>query len=437
MIEHVVDNGLCTQCGTCVGVCPVDALEMPEDPRRNQYPSLIESRCTWCDLCIETCSGVSYDFGRTEDRFEGGGTPDPNLGLVVGSYAGHATDDEARRTAASGGLVTELLVHALRSGRIDGAVVTEAADDGIAPRVFIARDEAAIRRAAASKYLPVPAGASLFEVIRTPGSYAVVGLPCHVHGYRKVEERLARKVNARIAFYLSIFCSHTKDAGYLRALLHETRVAENDVESLRFRGSGWPGEFVVRSRDGAEHRVPYGGDFTQALWKSYAFTPSRCLTCPDVVGETADVSVGDAWLKRYVDDDVGMSVAVTHTRRGEELVQSARDAGAVRLDPISPDVVTESQKKILYFKKVRIQARRRILEALGRPVPWHGDGAAVVAARPTAFDYVHSAATLAIAWATTAPRLAPWFERFPWHRALQAHDVVLGLLGRKGRRAVE
>ena len=438
MIEHVVDTGLCTQCGTCVGVCPTRALEYPDDPRENRYPRLVEELCTWCDLCVETCSGVSYDFGKTEARIAPPeARSDSRLGRVVASYSGFATDAGERHAGASGGLTTAILVHALRSGRIDGAVVAEAEPGSVSPRVFIARTEAEIRRAAASKYIPVPTGASLIEIIRTPGRYAVVGLPCHVHGYRKVEERLERRVNARIVLYLALFCSHTKDAGYVRSLLHEAGVAERDVDTLGFRGRGWPGEFAVRTKSGEERTIPYGGDFTQALWKTYAFTPMRCLTCPDVIGETADLSLGDAWLPRFGGDPVGTSLVVSHTTRGEEILREAAAAGAIRLDPIADEEVVESQKKVLHFKKVRIHARRRILRALGFAVPHHGDGAATVTAKPTAFDYVHSAGTLAIAGLTASRSFAPLFERFPWHRALRARDLVLRLLGRKARRTIE
>lgn len=438
MIEHVVENGLCTQCGTCVGVCPTRALVVPDDPRMNQYPRLVEELCTWCDLCVETCSGVSYDFGKTESRIAEEGRADPNLGRVIGSYVGYAVDVETRRRAASGGLATALLVHALRAGLIDGAVVAEAGENGISPRVFVARTEEEIRRAAGSKYVPVAGGTSLLDVIRVAGRYAIVGLPCHIHGIRKVAERLERKVGARVVYTLSVFCSHTKDAGYVRALLHETGVASEDVRSLRFRGNGWPGEFAVETRSGEERIVPYGGEFTQALWKSYAFGPRRCFTCPDVVGETADVSLGDAWLRQYTSTDrAGTSVAVSHTRAGEDLLRSAMRAGALALEPIEPELVVESQKKILYFKKVRIKARRRILAWFGVPLPHHAEGIAVREEQPTAFDYVHSFGTLAIAAATTSPRLGPFFEKAPWHWALRARDVVFFLLGKEVRRKIE
>ncbi|GEM_PF-239683 len=40
----------CDLCGTCVGVCPFDALELTE-----MRLSVITERCTECNFCVEIC----------------------------------------------------------------------------------------------------------------------------------------------------------------------------------------------------------------------------------------------------------------------------------------------------------------------------------------------------------------------------------------------
>lgn len=46
----IVHSDTCDLCGTCVGVCPFDAIELTETQL-----SIMHSRCTLCNRCIEIC----------------------------------------------------------------------------------------------------------------------------------------------------------------------------------------------------------------------------------------------------------------------------------------------------------------------------------------------------------------------------------------------
>lgn len=46
----LVQDNRCDLCGTCVGVCPVDAIEL-----READISIIHDKCIDCDICIWVC----------------------------------------------------------------------------------------------------------------------------------------------------------------------------------------------------------------------------------------------------------------------------------------------------------------------------------------------------------------------------------------------
>jgi ferredoxin len=46
----VIDTSRCDFCGTCVGVCPADAIELKES-----VVSVIQDLCTLCGDCIVIC----------------------------------------------------------------------------------------------------------------------------------------------------------------------------------------------------------------------------------------------------------------------------------------------------------------------------------------------------------------------------------------------
>ncbi len=46
----IVQNTLCDQCGTCIAVCPEDALML------NEHALIIDhDKCTECLLCVNIC----------------------------------------------------------------------------------------------------------------------------------------------------------------------------------------------------------------------------------------------------------------------------------------------------------------------------------------------------------------------------------------------
>ncbi|MFC1483380.1 4Fe-4S binding protein [Candidatus Margulisiibacteriota bacterium] len=61
-VDFVVDKWLCTSCGTCVGVCPVSAIDMVINKYGIYVPLIDKDVCTNCGLCVKVCPGHSFDY---------------------------------------------------------------------------------------------------------------------------------------------------------------------------------------------------------------------------------------------------------------------------------------------------------------------------------------------------------------------------------------
>jgi coenzyme F420 hydrogenase subunit beta len=62
-ITQVVKDGLCTGCGTCIALCPNEAIELTINEKKGFYvPELNEGKCNNCGICYEVCPGHSVDF---------------------------------------------------------------------------------------------------------------------------------------------------------------------------------------------------------------------------------------------------------------------------------------------------------------------------------------------------------------------------------------
>lgn len=353
-ISCVVDDGLCTGCGTCVAICPNDAIEMAIDLRKGLYvPKLDKQKCNDCGLCFDACPGHSVDFKQLNLEIFGKELDDILLGNYLSCYLGHATDYDVRYNSASGGLVTALLGFALEEGIIDGALVTRMRKDRpLEPEPFIARTRDEIIEASKSKYCPVPANIALKEMLNAEEEkFAVVGLPCHIHGIRKAEMS-NKRLRDRIVLHLGIFCNHVPTFQGTELLLKKLRVKRDEVVRLDYRGEGWPGCMKISKRNGEVLLLPDYWSFVG----SYFFFPFRCLMCGDAANELADISFGDAWLPELSNDKIGTSLAISRNEKSEEILRAMKSNNKIELAEVDGQRVIESHIVVLYLRKKGLHA---------------------------------------------------------------------------------
>ena len=121
LIEEVQKPGLCHRCGGCVTFCTAvnfGALELDSEgnPR---YAD--EDKCIECGLCHTICPEIDELVEETQKRLAW----QPPIGRVLETSIARSTDAGIRQKATDGGVVTALLIHLFKNGRIDGAIVTK------------------------------------------------------------------------------------------------------------------------------------------------------------------------------------------------------------------------------------------------------------------------------------------------------------------------
>jgi len=282
------------------------------------------------------------------------------IGDYLDSYAGYSTNKKIRYDSSSGGLVTQLLLFALESNLIDGALVTRMRrDDPLKPEPFVATTKNEIVEASKSKYCPVPCNLALSEILKKNGRFAVVGLPCHILGARKAE-LVNNKLRERIVLHLGLFCSHTPTYRATELLLQRMNIRKDTIVKLDYRGEGWPGYLKVVLKDGTTNSMPM-----PICWDFLGldFLGSKgCLACRDSLNEFADISFGDAWLPEYSKDNLGTSILVVRSNTGMKLLETARCAKRIELSELSPEKVIQSQLDVLYSKKKGFIPRNKFLK---------------------------------------------------------------------------
>ncbi|HMO19142.1 MAG TPA: Coenzyme F420 hydrogenase/dehydrogenase, beta subunit C-terminal domain [Oligoflexia bacterium] len=384
-LSQIIENDLCHRCGSCVGICPTSVLGLDHE----EYPIVKNlSACTDCDLCVKVCPGEEFDaIGTLKEMFSERKYGIPDItdmhGYFDDAYLGYSTG-EVRKGSTSGGVVSGLLLSLLGAGEIDGALVVVSDDtEKWKGKPVIARDASTILASMKSKYAIAPTNVVLEEIRKLDGRYAVVGLPCQIHGIIKASQ-LDKRISERIVLKIGLFCHAAVEhepMKYLWSKLLTDPELKNHGKIERFisRVGKHPGTPHVEYSDGTMRPVyfpektgyrPSSMEMINILYRLY--TPSRCLTCYDSTSEFADIAVGDPWMAPPSDDinfKDGYSFVLSRTEAGKKYLEMGVGRGDLVLETLDRNHAKTSNTLMGVEKRWRafrvIETRRR----QGKPIP--------------------------------------------------------------------
>ncbi len=349
-ISSVVSANLCLGCGICEDVCSKQKAIRIMRTKTFYVPKIDVDLCTDCGLCLKVCPGKSVELNSiSKELFHSKDIKeDKYLDRYHKCYAGYSNKEEIRYHCASGGLVSQFLIYLLEKKVIDGAVVVGFKLNNVTePNVYIAETAEDILNGKSSKYCPVSYQSIIPEINKRNGKYVIVGLPCHIHGFRKYE-RINKSFKNKISGYFAIYCSGTKNFLYQEYLFYRYGIDKKQLKKFAYRDDGCLGYMKCEYYDGTIKKISYL-DYYSSM--KNAFTPVRCTLCIDHYGELADVCFGDLHIGKYIKDKVGVNSLVVRSAYFDKLLKQAKAEGIISLDCISEQTVNDSQESIYSHKK--------------------------------------------------------------------------------------
>lgn len=364
-----INELLCCQCGTCVGICPSHAIDMSEDDNANCLPVINESLCNGCNLCEMVCPGHAVDFKRLNQDIFSRLPKNILLGNYIGVYTGYSNDPEVLKRASSGGVVSSILVYALENKIITGAVVTRMSrEDPLKPEVFVAKTKEEVLSAAQSKYIPIPVNSIIGHLLKEEGNFAIIGLPCHIQGIRKAEQ-LNTKLKSKIVLHLGLICGHNDKKPATCLHMQKAGISPDSLDKIEYRGGDWPGKVTLFLKNGSSMSERYKNSNFKHIHTCGFFMPLHCTVCSDAMNELADISCGDAWLREYEHAGHGISLIISRNQDGDRILKECVQKGIITITKTDPGNAILSQLAQLAFKKKTIVARINVLKWLHKDVP--------------------------------------------------------------------
>lgn len=316
MIE-IKDKSLCSGCGGCANVCPVNAIEMKEDKEGFLYPVVIKEKCIRCGLCEKICPIKNREFFN-----------DPEFNVRI--FASWNKDEKIRLDSTSGGVFTEIAKYVLdQGGYVCGAVYNQK----FMVEHFITNDKTKLNELRSSKYLQSDIGNVFREIKKLLDDNNVVlmcGAPCQIAGlYRFLRKKydnlitcdfICRGVNSPKIFQ-----------GYIKDLEQKYH---SKVKSVKFKNKtfGWHNfSTKIEFENNKKYlRGRYLDSYMVGYLQYNAFVRPACYDCKfKGFPRIADITLADFWgiksIDSSLDNNKGTSMVMVNNKKGEEILSSLNE----------------------------------------------------------------------------------------------------------------
>jgi len=338
LLNTVINQGLCVQCGACVGHCPYfnffDGQVMAMDTCRSET-----------GRCIQLCPQVEHEKASSDrplDIKSDIKSLEKPIGFFNEIFIARASKQSIRNQAQYGGIVSSILAYALNKDLVNFAVLTNRGS-GIAPEGVIAESESDIFACAGSRYSSSASLSALNKAIHeNKRKIAVVGLPCQMESLSRMKlmDQGKDSIGDRIALAIGLFCTWSiKYRELTQYLIHEgitSKIIKYDIPPP-------PSQlFMVQTHNG---------------WKELSLDRVRpyihkgCSFCLDMTAELSDISVGT------VEDKKGWNTVIIRSDAGMELMNMAISDSVIETQELP-------KKNLEHLKKAAGNKRKRGLAAL-------------------------------------------------------------------------
>lgn len=298
------------------------------------------------------------------------------LGYYKNLYIGHVNNDKFRMNSSSGGMVTWILTELMKKKEIDAVIHIKHVknnQDGIVFKYGISTTIEDVFKNAKTKYYPVEMSEVLNYVKTHSGKYAIVGLPSYIYAVRLLQQH-DHTFKERIKYCIGLICGHQKTKSFAEYLAWQCGVNPDKIADINFRkklpnkkASSYAIEFWEKGKDKSvveQMKNLKGGNWGQGYFKLKAsdFTD-------DVMNETADVTLGDAWLDKYTWDYKGNNVIIVRNKTIDNFMKNALEKEELKLDLVDENEIIKSQRSHFRHTQGELPYRIKKVENKGKWYP--------------------------------------------------------------------
>lgn len=317
------------------------------------------------ESCLSTSNLNESDISKELYSQVSGIKYDKNLGFYSGLYVGHVDEGEYRKNGSSGGFGTWLLSKLLENDEIDFAInVIESKDKNKLFEYSISDNLEEIKNGAKTKYYPVEFSKVINILKDRPGRYAIVGLPSFIMELRLLSN-IDPVIKKRLKYTIGLVCGHQKSTKFAEFLAWQCGIEPGNLEKINFRkkqdnypASRYAIEITGKVNGKEKTIVREMKDLLGNNWGEGFFKVRASDFTDDVMNETADVTLGDAWLPEYINDSKGNNIIIVRNPVIQKIINNGIMDKKLTLDAVNVETIYRSQAS--HFKHTKYEMAYRL-----------------------------------------------------------------------------
>ena len=311
----VIDEQYCTGCTACVNICPKKAIKYIENDNGFLYPDIDEALCIKCNKCKEVCPILKKKIEKES---------------VKNTYAGWILDEKIRLESSSGGIFTAIAKEVINN---NGYVCGASFNNNEIEHIIISKEEE-LYKLRGSKYVQSNLQKNnIFSEIKRllEEGFLVLfsGTPCQIAGLNNFLQKKYEKL-----ITIDVVCHGVPSPKIFREYIEQLEADfDRKITKISFRDKteGWRNpQFVLKNGEEILKKCAIYEDTFGRSFLTNMILRKACFNCKySIIKSQADITLGDfwgAWLyKEELNDSKGVSLIITHTDKGEKVLQNLKD----------------------------------------------------------------------------------------------------------------
>lgn len=286
--------------------------------------------------------------------------PKNYIGNFNNCYAAYDKDKNVRDGAASGGIVSSILIYLLEKNFVDGVFISRqfVKNGKIETESFVTTKKEDVLDSRTSIYTFFPLERSFDKIINFEGKIAAVLLPCHI----KMIEILSKKnplLEEKIKYKISLFCGGVADDTLMYKLLEKNNIDIENVDRIYSRKGHWRGKTYIKMKDGSNKTISYTKNWS-AYKNAFFYSTRKCFNCQEHFGYGADFSCGDIWLNEMKKKDIKHTAVITKNKETDKIFNDMISDNVIVSKKVTSEFIMKGNKRALIYKYHTSDARKRL-----------------------------------------------------------------------------
>ena len=330
-------HDLCTGCGVCETICPVNSIHMQTDALDCLYPVIDATVCVQCGACMRHCHALN----------------EQQRNMPQTAYAAWHTSAEERASSASGGIACAVYQYALQHEIAAYGVQYEVRRGARFVPVTTAEDIAASKN---SKYVFSECTGVFPDIkqrLRDGQAVCFIGLPCQVSALRSY---LGKDYESLLL--MDIICHGVTPAPYLEQHIRNIeKKKRKQAEQLYFRDPQHGTEnfiMTLGNKEGRFYRAePRGSDLYATGYHCMLTYRENCYHCKYATAKrVSDITIGDfSGLGRFAPwegSKASVSCVLISTNTGRRFWEQLEQSGLVSCQERPLEEALKVEKQLIH-----------------------------------------------------------------------------------------